>query len=503
MAHYLSFNDVSFSYPSSINPVLEGITVQFPLGWTGITGDNGAGKSTLLLLAAGKLAPSSGSIQGGGGIYCSQRTDDPPLSWEDFFYSGDRVAQHLMNRLKINMDYPERWDTLSHGERKRVQTGVALWKNPPLLAMDEPTNHLDSEGRRLIIMGLEEYEGIGLLVSHDRALLDQLCKNCLFIRGGQAVLRPGGITKGLEEEDREKRELQRRRNNIKTEQNRLAVEADRRRREVESSGNRYSNRFVDPKDRDAKGKINRAKLTGKDLSAAKLHRNMQRRISRLDDTLENTASGGERKKGLSLKTAKAKMDRLYYSPPGIIPLGEDRFLKFDELVILPESRIALTGPNGAGKSTLIRHIIGGLPPQVTLLSIPQEIHTEESEKILREVFAEDEKTRGEIIARFSRLGGDPASLLQSQLPSPGEIRKVMIARGVFTEPSLIIMDEPTNHLDLTSIQLLEEMLDEVESALLLVSHDEVFLEKLTGSRWNISKVSLSINGTHADFGWYS
>jgi ATPase subunit of ABC transporter with duplicated ATPase domains len=181
----LSFNSVSFSYPSSVTPVLENITADFQSGWTGITGDNGAGKSTLLMLAAGLLEPSSGSIAAGNRrIYCPQRTDDLPGGWEDLFFTADGDALRIMSRLGIEGDWPYRWDSLSHGERKRLQLALALWRQPELLAVDEPTNHLDREARETIAGALESYSGIGLLVSHDRALLDRLCGNCFFFTRG-------------------------------------------------------------------------------------------------------------------------------------------------------------------------------------------------------------------------------------------------------------------------------------------------------------------------------
>ncbi|MDR1176402.1 MAG: ATP-binding cassette domain-containing protein [Treponema sp.] len=382
------------------------MSVQFPEGWTGITGDNGAGKTTLLLMAAGIENPSAGDIQGKGGIYCPQRTDDPPGDWEEFFYSGDRDAERLMNRLNINAAFMDRWDTLSHGERKRIQVGIALWKNPPLLALDEPTNHLDREGRDLIAANLEGYRGIGLLVSHDRTLLDRLCKSCLFLRGGNAVMRPGGISQGLAEEDRERLAGRRMKQNLAAERSRLAAEADKRRRTAESAKNRLSKKHIDPKDKDTKGKINLAIISGKDASGTRLYRKMQNRVERLDRSLEKTRDFGEQKKGLTLRGTKAKMDSLWRSPPGEIPLGEDQVLQFPELIILPENRIALTGPNGAGKSTLIRHIRAGLPPQLKTLYIPQEITAEESAELLREVLDENEKT-GEKLSRAFPVSAHP------------------------------------------------------------------------------------------------
>jgi ATPase subunit of ABC transporter with duplicated ATPase domains len=488
----LSFKSVYFSYPSSLNPVLEDISAEFSPGWTGVTGDNGAGKTTFLMLAAGILEPLSGKISGSGGIYCPQRTDELPAFWEDFFYTADGEAGRLMSRLGIEAGWPYRWETLSHGERKRLQLGTALWRQPDLLAVDEPTNHLDREARELIAGVLESYSGTGLLVSHDRGLLDRLCGACLFIRRGKGVLRPGGVSRGLTEEDREALEARRLEKRLVDERERLAAEADSRRRVVEGSKNRFSKKHLDPKDSAGRGKINLARLSGKDRTGADLYKRMENRLSRLDDRIENLSAPRRRKEGISLETAPAKMDRLCALSAGNIPLGEKRSLSFPELLIRPGDRIALTGPNGAGKSTLIRLILEHVPSRIGVLYIPQEISAREGEAALEELQREDEKNRGEILSRFSRLGSDPRLLLQSRQPSPGEIRKLLIARGVFGNPALILMDEPTNHLDLSSIRLLQETLEQVSCALLLVSHDEAFLSPLTRTEWAIQKDTLVI-----------
>jgi ATPase subunit of ABC transporter with duplicated ATPase domains len=488
----LSFKSVYFSYPSSLNPVLEDISAEFHPGWTGVTGDNGAGKTTFLMLAAGLLEPRFGKISGGGGVYCSQRTDELPPLWEDLFYAGGGEAGRLMSRLGIEADWPYRWETLSQGERKRLQLGIALWQQPDLLAVDEPTNHLDREARELIAAALESYSGIGLLVSHDRALLDRLCGACLFIRQGKGILRPGGVSRGLTEEDREALEARRLRKRLSDERERLAAEAGTRRREVEGSKNRFSKKRLNPGDNSGRAKINLARLSGKDRTGADLYKLMENRLDRLDERIEKLSTPKQRKEGISLETSPAKMDRLCALPAGSIPLGANRSLSFPELLIRPGERIGLTGPNGAGKSTLIRHILEHIPSPVKVLYIPQELSAREGEAALEELNRESEKNRGEILSRFSRLGSDPRSLIQSRQPSSGETRKLLIARGVFGKPALIVMDEPTNHLDLTSIRLLEETLEQVSCALLLVSHDEAFLSGLTHKEWAIRQTALVI-----------
>ncbi|MDR0670076.1 MAG: ATP-binding cassette domain-containing protein [Treponema sp.] len=487
----LRFNSVYFSYPSTVDPVLRELNLEFHEGWTGITGDNGAGKSTFLMLATGILEPQAGKIEGAGGIYCPQRTDELPEFWEELFYDSGHEGGHIMSRLGIGADWPYRWDSLSHGERKRLQLGVALWRRPLLAAIDEPTNHLDREARAFVVSALESYTGVGLLVSHDRALLDGLCARCLFIRQGRAVLRPGGISRGLAEEEREAQERSRLRKELGRERDRLASEAEARQRAVEGSKNRLSKKDINAKDNDTRGKINLARLSGKDRTASDQYKRMENRLARIDQDLSAVDAPSRRKQGITLPAAQARMDRILFLPAGSIPLGgTGRTISFPDLLIRPNERIALTGPNGAGKSSLIRRMVGKIPEHTGILYIPQEINTGEGKAALDELLRETEKNRGEILARYSRLGSDPALLLQSRLPSPGETRKLLIARGVFGNPALIIMDEPTNHLDLTSIRLLEETLAEVSCALFLVSHDEVFLAALTTSRWDIDRRGL-------------
>jgi ATPase subunit of ABC transporter with duplicated ATPase domains len=483
---FLSFNSVEFSYPSSVYPVVRNVSFELAPGWTGVTGENGAGKTTLLLLAAGLLPPAAGTISGpGDSLYCPQRTDLIPELWEELFFAGDNAAGRLLNSLGIGDDWPYRWETLSHGERKRFQLAVALRRNPAFLAVDEPTNHLDAEASALALEALKTYRGIGLLVSHDRTLLDSLCGNCLFLRDGTVTLRPGGVSRGLAGEERERTEQRGARKKLLEEEERLMAEAARRRRAVEGSRSRLSKRMLDPKDRDGRGKINLARLSGKDTAAANLYKRMKNRAEEAGKALEEAAKPRERKQGLTLAGKQARADRLLFLEPGNIPLGEGRRLSFPELLIRPEDRIALTGPNGSGKSTLIRRLLPHI--SAPLLYLPQELDEEESRAILEAVFREEEKFRGEIFSRFSLLGSDPRLLLRSALPSPGETRKLIIARGIFYNPALIIMDEPTNHLDLVSIRLLETALGEFKGALLLASHDEQFLSRLARRNWAVHR----------------
>ena len=98
---------------------------------------------------------------------------------------------------------------------------------------------------------------------------------------------------------------------------------------------------------------------------------------------------------------------------------------------------------------------------------------------------------GDVMRWVSRLGSEARLLLESAVPSPGEVRKLMLAMRIADHPHLIIMDEPTNHMDLPSIECLEEALGDFSGALLLVSHDLRFLDPLTSLVWTIHPESAS------------
>lgn len=152
----------------------------------------------------------------------------------------------------------------------------------------------------------------------------------------------------------------------------------------------------------------------------------------------------------------------------------------------PSDRIALTGPNGAGKSTLIHRILEGLNiPAERLVYVPQEIDRQSARGILDRARELNREEMGRLLTVVSRLGSRPERLLESQEPSPGEVRKVLLAFGIVKTPHLIIMDEPTNHMDLPSIECLENALEECPCGLLMASHDVRFLRRTTAIRWDI------------------
>ncbi len=194
----------------------------------------------------------------------------------------------------------------------------------------------------------------------------------------------------------------------------------------------------------------------------------------------------------------SKRNALFQHEAGVLQLGAKKELRFPQLVIRPTDRIALTGPNGAGKSTLLRWLLPQLNvPPLQLTYLPQEIDAAQSRAILDDVQALPREQLGHVMTIISRLGSRPYRLLESAEPSPGEVRKLLLALGMTRQPHIIVMDEPTNHLDLPSIECLETALADCPCALLLGSHDRRFLQALVRQEWqlggNISNFELRIS----------
>ncbi len=485
--------DLQYNYPDSPDPVLDHLSAVLPQGWTGIVGPNGIGKTTLLRLICGELSPSGGSIElpGDTAFYCRQTTEDIPDELETMLTSPDGEAHRIAGILHIEYEWLNRWPTLSHGERKRAQIAVALWKNPSVLALDEPTNHVDGEGRQYLETALRQYNGVGLMVSHDRALLDTLCGQCLFLEpSGTATLRPGGYSQGAAEQSIERQNARDEFVKARRERKRLEREVQRRRQEAARSKARRSKKHIAKKDHDAKEKIDRAIFFGSDGKAGRLKKQMDARLDKAIREEENLLPEKDYEHGIWMSGEISHHDPLVFIPKGRVSMGGHRALHHPDLTIRPDSRIAIEGPNGAGKSTLLNKIKSTLTiPSNKIIWMPQEISEDDARRDLREAKRLDHDILGGLMACVRRLGSDPEALLNSESPSPGELRKLRLALGIAGRPHCIIMDEPTNHLDLPSVECLESALDDCPCALLLVSHDRRFMANLCRQQWRISKGS--------------
>lgn len=482
----VALRGLSLRYPSASQPLFKGVTAHLPPGFTGVIGANGTGKTTLLRIAAGELRPDTGEVTGvDRAHYVPQRTDAPPSDLGEFIDDWSGTAAELRGRLGIETDFEARWPSLSHGERKRTQIAHALWLAPELLAIDEPTNHIDTHARELLIDHLGSYRGVGLIVSHDRQLLDELCLQCLWLEPPEATLFQGGYTTASEHRHHAREQASRERANAGREHARLQQEIERRRTHAANEHNRRSKRGLTARDSDAREKINRARLT--DGKAGAPFKQLAGRAARARSRLDAAVVAKTHETGVWLPQSRSHRELLLQLDAGEIELGAGRILRFPRLVMRPEDRVAITGLNGAGKSSLFEHMLNQVnAPSGKIVAVRQELTAQQARRVLEQVRRRPKDQLGHLMTIVSRLGSRPQRLLDSAQPSPGEIRKLLLALGIARAPHLIAMDEPTNHLDLPSIEALENALADCPCGLLLVSHDQPFIERLTRTRWHIA-----------------
>ncbi|MCA9552260.1 MAG: ATP-binding cassette domain-containing protein, partial [Myxococcales bacterium] len=171
-------------------PVLHDLCLHLDPGWTAVVGANGAGKTTLLLALARALPLLQGDLHQDAAtvLYVPQRVDHPDPRVLALDADWSRAALRWKARLQLEDDQVARWPTLSEGQRKRWQIAAALAARPDALLLDEPTNHLDAEARALLLDALAGFRGVGVVVSHDRALLGALATRSVRVAGGTAEL---------------------------------------------------------------------------------------------------------------------------------------------------------------------------------------------------------------------------------------------------------------------------------------------------------------------------
>lgn len=485
----LSAHNLKYTYPGAAKTALDDVTITCAQGWTGIVGDNGSGKSTLLSLLCGLLHPDQGSITPRiSGVYCPQGTEGIPHDLDDFALDYSNYALRIRRELEIEDEWLWRYESLSPGERKRIQIACALRTEPLLLALDEPTNHLDAATRDILTNALEDYRGIGLVVSHDRQLLDDLAYQCLFMKSGTGILIPGNYTQGYEQRILQRQTAEAERACAQADLARIQQEHQHRQAKAAQSSSRRSAKNLDKKDSDGRARIRLAIVSGQDGKRGRLSSQMEKKLNRAENRLENTYVTKEYEGSLSAYTVPSRRKTLIRKSEGALSLGEGRSLHYPSLFVDNADRIGLWGPNGVGKTTLIRHLFDDFEiDDSKILMIPQEMSEKQAAAILSRLDGLSKKDRGTVLSLVARLNSPPSRIIAGNQVSPGELRKIMLALGLVTEVNMIVMDEPTNHLDIHSIEALQEFLTSCNCAQILVSHDVKFLDACTDIRWRFQK----------------
>ncbi|MEV0769334.1 ABC-F family ATP-binding cassette domain-containing protein [Nocardia salmonicida] len=511
----LSFSDLTFHWPDG-TAVFDGLDAVVGPGQIGLVGSNGAGKSTLLRLVAGELKPVRGSISVPGslgylrqdlGMRTGQRVDavlgiaevrdalhriesgtGEPADFDTVGTAWQVEDEALALLGKLGLDYvaesvedlDRTLDTLSGGETVLLGVVAELLREPDVLLLDEPTNNLDAVARGRLYEVIRQFAGTVIVVSHDRDLLDRM-DGIAELRAGEIRSFGGGFSdyeRIIEAEQESARAAVRDARSDVRKQARELVDArtklDRRARFAQKM---QDNKRV-PKI------VAGLRKNAAEVSAGKLRNS---HIDKLDSARETLGQAEELVRADREIRVELPGTRLY---PGqdVLDLQQVELANgpvVDLRVSGPE-RIALTGRNGAGKTTLLRRIVAE-DPKVAWRLLPQRLDVfDETRTVFDNVaaaapHATPEQIRGQL-ARFLFRGAD-ADIAAAAL-SGGERLRAALATLLLAEPApkLLMLDEPTNNLDLPSLAHLTQALASFEGALIVVSHDERFLDDIGVTR---------------------
>ncbi len=465
----VQLSDIALTFGGT--PLLDGVELSVSAGdRLCLVGRNGSGKSTLLKIAAGLMAPDSGScfVQPGATIrYLSQEPDfSGHTSTLGFVEAGlgpgddPHQARYLLEQL--GLDGGQNPAQLSGGEARRAALARVLAPVPDILLLDEPTNHLDLPTIEWLERELDQRRAAMVMVSHDRRFLENLSRTTVWLDRGRTRridLRFSAFEAWrddiLAEEERDRHKLDRK----------IAAEEDWVRYGVTARRKRNVRRMADLQQLRAQRR-DRQRAAGTAAIAA----------------AESDKSG-------TLVVEARRIGKAYAERPIVTDFS---------IRIYRGDRIGIVGPNGSGKTTLINLITGAVPPDQGSVRLGANLAMASLDQG-RESLSPD-WTLAEALTGGSgdtvTVGGKPRHVVgymkdflftpeQARTPlrvlSGGERGRLMLARALARPSNVLVLDEPTNDLDLETLDVLEETLADYAGTVVLISHDRDFLDRVVSA----------------------
>lgn len=518
----ISAHQLTYSFQPNTQ-LLSNVSFQHHQGKLGVVGRNGAGKSTLLELLVGTIQPQNGSIERSGEIsYCRQlkgnigkqtvadllgireqlqaleNIERGSIAERDFDLVGERwdlklQAQNLLQSIELSyLQLSQPASVLSGGELARLLIARGLLSQADYILLDEPTNHLDSRSRSQLIAALDNSASNFIIVSHDRQLLNHM----------DAILELSPIGSELFGGNYDFYVEQKAIQNAAIEKTILDCDKQlkKHKRVIQATREKYEQRSA------------RAKSLRKKNDQPKVMQNFfENRAGQTASKMAKQAEGNLAKDALALENAKSKkaLERsldLELAPVGlpsnklVVEFNQVSFAFSNQapniiddfsFAIYGSQRISIQGPNGCGKSTLIKLLLGEISPltgtikrgdiQFQILDQSVGLLDEHSSVLDNFLSLNADYTINqahEILAKFLFRNVDALKKV-SQL-SGGERLRAGLACVLKsnTPPQCLILDEPSNHLDLDSLKHLEAALLAYTGALIVISHDQYFLNNI-------------------------
>lgn len=462
----------------------------------GLIGRNGAGKSSLLRILAGMEHPDDGEIQRQQGLHTAFVAQEPVLDADrtvfeavqagladvvaliDDYTHGRGDLDALQGRIeahdgwnwrqrvdetlhRLHLDPQARIGDLSGGNRKRVALAQALVRRPDVLLLDEPTNHLDLDSIEWLENLLLDFRGSVVLITHDRAFLDRVATRIVELDRGRLLSYPGNFSQyqALKQEQLAQEAV-------------INAKADKLLAQEEV----WVRKGVEARRTRAQGRITRLQ---------QLRARRAERREALGRVSMEVASGQPSGKIVAELTHVTKA------------FGPRVVVRDFSATILRGDKVGVMGPNGAGKTTLLKLILGELAPdsgKVRLGSNLQVAYFDQMRTALDpDATLEDFISPGSEWIEIGRQRKHVKSYLGDFLFSParsgspvrslsgGERNRLLLARLFARPANVLVLDEPTNDLDIDTLELLEELLQDYEGTVFLVSHDRAFLDNVVTS----------------------
>ncbi|MDH0738312.1 ABC-F family ATP-binding cassette domain-containing protein [Achromobacter spanius] len=519
---FLSLQRISVALPDG-RVLLDDVSHDFSTARHGLIGRNGAGKSVLLRVMLGALPPQSGRVVRHGRMahvpqtpsYCPDTTladvaglgavvralsniEAGSIDRADFdLAEGHWLIHQDWARMLADAGLPD-WPlahpahVASGGELTRVALAGALLQGADGLLLDEPTNHLDARARDWLIEKISAWRGALIVVSHDRRLLDVM-GNIVELNGGKLSGHAGNYSAWRAQRDRQDAAAEAALEHARNERA-AGLRALRQQHDAQQQRSARNSRNA--------RETNQAPiLLGAKKANAQAHagRDRLRRLqagAALENAVRQAASRAPTVPGVALAL-----------PDTTVPAGrrvlhlEDARLPYPEqaqpisLSLAGPFRLAIQGPNGCGKSTLLAMLAGDMPARsgrcdvrVPTAMLDQRASALPAHASLLQTLDAlgTPLSQGELRSRLALLGLGP-SLVQAPAAtlSGGERIKAALAAALWRKQpaQLLLLDEPTNHLDMASAQALEDALAQYPGAMVVVSHDAVFLERIDPTHW--------------------
>jgi ATPase subunit of ABC transporter with duplicated ATPase domains len=517
----ITISNLSWSLPDG-RELFSDVNLSFGAERAGLVGRNGVGKTTLLKLIAGELAPRTGAVAVNGRIAVLRQAlqVDASDTIADLFdvgaalalleraARGDASAEDLagadwtletrleasLARFGLDADPETPLASLSGGQRTRAALASLVFAEPDFLILDEPTNNLDRDGRAAVIDLLAAWRAGAIIVSHDRELLDTM--DAIVEMTTLGVQRYGGNWSAYR--DRKALELAAAQHDLADAERRVADVAET----AQIVAERKARKDAAGKRKAARGDMPRIIIGGLKRKAEETSGANARLAERQREDAQGDAAAARQRIEV-LQPLKVTL------PPSNLAAQKD-VLRVEEVsagyeagrpvirdlsfTISGPERVALTGANGSGKTTLLALITGALQPwsgRVRVLApfamLDQQVSVLNPALSIRDNFMAlnphaDENACRAALARFM-FRADAALQVAGTL-SGGQLLRAGLACVLAgsNPPQLLILDEPTNHLDIDSIEAVEAGLRAYDGALLIVSHDEAFLQNVGVTR---------------------